>query len=169
MALDSRCDPETGHYTVRGFSMKSCRLTAGAMSILLAISPTGSTSASAGPTRAAASSVGDAQGCTPLELIRTRYLWANGNEVSPAAPPEVKQLAATELTYELPSGSVMTEISEPYIVGPPRVAPAILRAFGYDARQAAYRNYTKTYPSTTPCIGWKRMGSTPFAERHTGH
>lgn len=129
--------------------MKSCRLTAGAMSILLAFLPAGSTSA-------AASSVGDARVCTPLKLIRTRHLWANGNEVSPAAPPEVKQLAATELTYQSPDGSVMTEISEPYIVGSPKVAPAVLRAFGYDARQAAYRNYTKTYPPTTPCVGWRR-------------
>jgi hypothetical protein len=97
-------------------------------------------------------------GCTLLHPVRARYLWANGNTVSPAAPPEVKELATLELTYQMPDGTTATTVREPYITGPPKIPLALLRSFGYDARQAAYRNYAKTVPSIM-CVGREPFGS----------
>lgn len=145
------------------------RLLAGAVSVLLAGVPvvlTGSTQAAAavGGDPASPATWAHDLGCTLLEPVRTRYLWANGTEVSPAAPPEVKQLAALELTYRLPNGMTSTSLQEPYITGPPEVPLDVLRSFGYDARQAAYRNYGNTV-TAMQCVSRTWVGSTMVERR----
>jgi hypothetical protein len=134
----------------------SCRLTAAVTSVVLAAAPvllTGSATDHADPTAATVSSVGDRWGCTPLEPVRMRYLRANGNTLSATAPPEAKRLATREFSYRLPDGPEATTVIEPHVADPSKVDSIILRALGYDVRQAAYRNYGKTYPSTL-CKAW---------------
>jgi hypothetical protein len=107
------------------------------------------TGLSTGPT-AAPDATATSRSCTPLPLIASTYIAADGSTLGPNATDADRRAAANKRVYRLPDGMTTSMIIPPVGFNPATASPATAKAFGFDDQEKNYSGYRGTIASV-PC------------------
>ena len=89
------------------------------------------------------------QSCTPLPLVGSSYVAADGSDLGPSATDAERGVAAHKKEYLLPDGRIMSTTIPPAGFDPQKASPAAAKAFGFTERERD-GSYRKTIESV-PC------------------